>query len=76
MNGILYVKWHTSKNIEVPDVIQMRLVQLMEENNFAILNVHSEIIHNGLLYGAYPNYRGGGPWYDWCMVKYALDKSK
>jgi hypothetical protein len=44
----------------------------MKQYDIKILNVYTEIIHNGLLYRAHPNYRGSGSWYDWGMVKYAL----
>jgi hypothetical protein len=42
----------------------------MADENIASLDIFTEIIHRKKTYRAHPNYRNGGPWYDWCMVRY------
>jgi hypothetical protein len=71
-NGLSYIKWQTNKENDVHDVIRLKLESVMKKYDLEKLNVYTEIMHNRLLYRAHPNYRGGGYWYDWGMVKYAL----
>jgi len=38
------------------------------------VDCYTEFTHkNGVTFRAHPNYQGGGPWYDWAMVRFSDD---
>jgi hypothetical protein len=67
----VFCNWLTKTRTIVPEVIMNFIGDLMKEHMIDDLEVFTEIIHKQKTYRAHPNYRNGGPWYDWAMIKYA-----
>jgi hypothetical protein len=66
----LRVCWLTSTRRDVPEPVLLHLKTIMNENHLEKLDIYTEIQHNGKTYRGHPNYRGGGPWYDWGAVRF------
>jgi hypothetical protein len=62
--------WLTKTRANVPEVLTNYIGSIMQEEQVDSLDVFTEIIHNNKTYRAHPNYRNGGPWYDWAVIKY------
>jgi hypothetical protein len=78
-NGRLLVRWCTKTKRDISVVILSGLRKVMTTNRLSTLDVFTEIKHDGMLYRAHPNYRGGGPWYDWAAVQFVpsdVDKQR
>jgi hypothetical protein len=67
----IFCNWLTSTRTNVPEVLTEYIGFIMNENHLEQMDIFTEIIHKKKTYRAHPNYRNGGPWYDWAMIKYA-----
>jgi len=68
-NGRVFARWLTKTKVEIPPLIINCIHRhCLKRINQCTLNTELKI--DNLLYRCHPNYRGGGPWHDWCMVDY------
>jgi hypothetical protein len=55
------------------------LASVMETHHLNQMQMYTEISHKGKTYRAHPNYRNGGAWYDWAIIKFeasAVDRER
>ena len=75
------IRWRQSSQREDFDLHALVITLLRSMNQDAIQNsptnqgigtieVYTEIVHDGKILRAHPNYKSGGPWYDWVMVNF------
>jgi hypothetical protein len=72
-NREIVAKWDSPTKAEIPPLIISFIKQYYgTPNNQVTINIFCEFSINQLVYRCHPNYRGGGPWYDWCIVSFEL----
>jgi hypothetical protein len=77
IHGFPVCRWLTRTFTRVPEILVKFLGDLMQENSLDELEMFTEISHHGKSYRAHPNYRNGGEWYDWAIIKFvASDDDK
>ena len=70
-NGIINCRWNTRVKQIVPPLILTYLAnKYVKGTDKYSLDVFTEVTYKGIRYRAHPNYRGGGAWYDWCIVEF------
>jgi len=66
----------TKTKVEVPPLISKEMGVLLRLWKMNVVCMHTEILVNGKICRAHPDYRKLGYWYDWGWIKFRPDNSE
>jgi len=74
---VCYCNENAKHNVLHPVILNFFEEEVKDEDSFfhncPLFHLYFEYRQEGILYRAHPNYQSMGPWFEWAMIKFAID---